>query len=140
MKLKFKKLHSHAVLPSKANKGDAGFDITAIFFREDEYGNDIYSTGLAVEIPDGYVGLIFPRSSIYKKGQFLTNHVGVIDSGYRGEIIFKFKRMYLRADTYNINDRIGQLLIIKLDDFEPAFVDELDQTNDRGGGFGSSGQ
>lgn len=139
MKLKFKKLHPDAVLPSKANSTDAGFDITAIDFCEDEYGNTVYSTGLAVEIPNGYVGLIFPRSSICKKGQILTNHVGVIDSGYRNEIMFKFKKIILRSESYKVYERIGQILIIKLDDFEPIFVDELDQTSDRGGGFGSSG-
>lgn len=139
MKLKFKKLSIHAVLPAKANATDAGFDITATHRYIDEYGNDVYETGLAVEIPEGYVGLLFPRSSIYKKDQILSNSVGVIDSGYRGEILFKFKRPANTSKIYYPSDRIGQLLIIKLEGFQPAFVEELDSDNDRGGGFGSSG-
>ena len=92
MEVKIKKLSEDAVIPAYAKAGDAGLDFTA---TKVEYDTDIdcivYGTGLAVEIPEGHVGLLFPRSSISKYDLSLTNCVGVIDSGYRGEIMFKFK-------------------------------------------------
>lgn len=91
LKVKIKKLHKDAVIPSYAKEGDAGLDLTAVDYYFDEDGNAVYHTGLAIEIPEGYVGLLFPRSSISKKDLSLTNAVGVIDSGYRGEITLKFK-------------------------------------------------
>lgn len=91
MQIKFKKLDENAVLPSYAKEGDAGLDLTAAsVFYEEETNCIVYDTGLAVEIPEGYVGLVFPRSSISKKDLILSNHVGVIDSGYRGSIKLKF--------------------------------------------------
>ena len=80
MKVKIKKLHEGAKVPSYSKEGDAGLDFTAVEISRDNVGNITYHTGLAVEIPQGYVGLLFPRSSISKKQQFLTNCVGVIDS------------------------------------------------------------
>ena len=80
MKVKIKKLHEDAIIPKYAKKGDAGLDLTAINISKDNVGNITYHTGLAIEIPEGYVGLLFPRSSVSKKQQFLTNSVGVIDS------------------------------------------------------------
>ena len=96
MKVKIKKLHPDAVIPSYAKPGDAGMDLTAISKRvetgSDENGEYIeYGTGLAIEIPEGHVGLVFPRSSVSKKDLFLANAVGVIDSGYRGEVKLRFK-------------------------------------------------
>lgn len=91
MKVKIKKLCESAVIPTYAKPGDAGMDLTATSRIFDKYGNVEYGTGLAMEIPEGYVGLLFPRSSICKKDLSLSNSVGVIDSGYRGEIKFKFK-------------------------------------------------
>lgn len=143
MKLKFKKLHHDAVIPTRANPNDAGMDLTAVGYEIDDYADILsYSTGLAVEIPQGHVGLIFPRSSIYKYTLSLSNCVGVIDVGFFGEIKFKFRvpRQSARDLTYyNKGDRIGQLIVLPYPKFEPIEVDELDQTNDRGGGFGSSG-
>lgn len=96
--LKFKKLHSDAVIPAKQKSGDAGFDLTAIAVsieETSELSNSpvllVYNTGIAVEIPEGYVGLLFPRSSVSKYPLSLANSVGVIDSNYRGEIILKFR-------------------------------------------------
>ena len=137
MELKFKKLSENAVLPKYAKAGDAGMDLTAIEM-EFKDGIHTYKTGLAVEIPYGYVGLIFPRSSIYKTSLRLTNSVGVIDSGYRGEIMFKFK-----ADgetVYDVGDRVGQLFVIPYPTMEPVFVDELSNTERGDGGYGSSGR
>ena len=91
MEVKIKKLCETAVIPSYAKPGDAGMDLVATSRIFDKYGNVEYCTGLAIEIPEGYVGLIFARSSIFKQDLSLANAVGVIDSGYRGEIKFKFK-------------------------------------------------
>ena len=91
MKVKIKKLCESAVIPTYAKPGDAGMDLVATSRIFDKYGNVEYGTGLAMEIPEGYVGLIFARSSIFKQDLSLSNAVGVIDSGYRGEVKFKFK-------------------------------------------------
>ena len=91
MEVKIKKLCETAVIPAYAKPGDAGMDLVATSRIFDKYGNVEYGTGLAIEIPEGYVGLIFARSSIFKQTLSLANAVGVIDSGYRGEIKFKFK-------------------------------------------------
>lgn len=101
MKVKIKKLNPNAVIPSYAKEGDAGLDLVATSKVYDKYGNIAYGTGLALEIPEGHVGLLFPRSSISKIDIALTNSIGVIDSGYRGEIMVKFK------PTLNIIDFVS---------------------------------
>ena len=109
MKLKIKRLHRDAVIPSYAKPGDAGLDLVATTYSISEDGLYIeYGTGIAVEIPEGHVGLIFPRSSISKTSMILSNHVGVIDSGYRGEIRFRFKDLHL--ETYEFEDKILKIL------------------------------
>lgn len=154
MKVNVKKLDSNAVLPTYAKHGDAGMDLTATSKSYDEHGNVVYGTSLAFEIPHGYVGLLFPRSSNTKKDLILGNSVGVIDSGYRGEVVFKFKpsAYYTMNDdvgfftslpldfleNYDIGDRIGQIIIMPYPKIEFNLVDEL-STTDRGvGGFGST--
>ena len=92
MKVKIKKLHPNAIIPTYAKPGDAGMDLTATSV-EIKRNYIQFGTGLAFEIPEGYVGLLFPRSSLTKKSLILGNHVGVVDSGYRGEVSFRFKRM-----------------------------------------------
>ena len=89
LKVKIKRLSDNAVIPTYAHATDAGMDLVATSKTIDEYGNVVYGTGIALEIPNGYVGLVFPRSSNSKKHLLLTNSVGVIDSGYRGEVTFK---------------------------------------------------
>ena len=87
MKVKIKRIHKDAVIPKYAMPCDAGMDITAVSKEFDyESGCVIFGAGISVEIPEGYVGLLFPRSSIYKRCMEMTNCVGVIDAGYRGEI------------------------------------------------------
>lgn len=145
MKVNVKKLDSNAVLPTYAKHGDAGMDLTATSKSYDEHGNVCYGTSLAFEIPHGYVGLLFPRSSNTKKDLILGNSVGVIDSGYRGEVVLKFRPvMPLERDIefgpreYEIGDRIGQIVIIPVPQIEFNVIDEL-STTDRGvGGFGST--
>lgn len=154
MQVKIKKLHTDAVIPTYAKHGDAGMDLTAVSKHYDEYGNAVYGTGLAFEIPYGYVGYVFPRSSNAKKDLILSNSVGVIDSGYRGEVIFKFKRnmnvdkfenaiktnkKFITLDEYQVGDRIGQIIIMPYPRIEFIEVDELSDSERGTGGFGSSG-
>ena len=135
MRVKIKKLHENAVIPSYAKPGDAGMDLTATEAFETS-DHVTYRTGLSIEIPDGYVGLLFPRSSIYKKGQSLTNCVGVIDSGYRGEIMLKFTRS---NNQYAVGDRIGQMIIMPYPRIQFEVVNKLSTTDRSSNGFGSTG-
>ena len=139
MKVNVKKLHPNAVVPKYAKAGDAGMDLYATSESYDEHGNYVYGTGLAMEIPKGYVGLIFPRSSISKTSHSLRNAVGVIDSGYRGEIIFKFSINTHNSPVYEVGERIGQMIIMPYPqvEFEEAF--ELSKTERGKGGYGSTG-
>ena len=137
MKVKIKKLHEDAVIPGYAKDGDAGMDLTAVDVESDG-GIITYKTGLAVEIPRWHVGLLFPRSSVYKTGQSLTNCVGVIDSGYRGEIMLKFTLSPYQRE-YEIGDRVGQLIIMPYPKVEFEEVEELTSTDRGKGGYGSTG-
>jgi len=141
MNIKIKKLHENAVVPSYAYEHDACFDLTAVdmsIIDKGDYGYIEYSIGLAMEIPEGYVGLIYPRSSCSNTGMILSNSVGVIDSGYRSEIKARFK--YIAGTKYyEIGDRICQMMIVpipKVDSFE--LVDELSESVRSTSGFGSS--
>lgn len=140
MKVKIKKLVAEAVIPQYAKSGDAGMDLTAVTRTFDGHGNTVYGTGLSFEIPEGHVGLLFPRSSNSKKDLALTNSVGIIDSGYRGEVMMKFKhnRTYLVND-YKVGDRVGQLIIMPFPTIEFEEVSELSETERGVGGYGSSG-
>ena len=137
MKLKFKKLSPEAKVPQRANPTDAGLDLTATSVKYDvTTGTYSYGTGLAVEIPEGYMGLLAPRSSVYKKDLTLANSIGIVDSSYRNEVMLKFRP--IGTNVYKAGERVGQLVIVPIVLAEPEEVDELDKT-DRGGGFGSSG-
>jgi dUTP pyrophosphatase len=138
VKVKIKKLHPDAVVPRYAKNGDAGLDLTAVDIVADET-TLTYKTGLAVEIPRWHVGLLFPRSSVYKTGQSLTNCVGVIDSGYRGEIMMKFT-LSPYAKEYEIGDRVGQLIIMPYPPIEFELVEELTATERGLEGYGSTGR
>lgn len=138
MNVKIKKLHPNAVIPSYAKEGDAGMDITA---TEKEVLDDyiVYKTGLAFAIPKGYVGLLFPRSSVSKTSLMLANGVGVLDHGYRDEVEFRFKQVCNLSKKYNVGDRIGQIIIIPFPEIEFVEVGALPQEGNRGGGFGHTG-
>ena len=135
MKVKVKKVRENAIIPNYAKSGDAGIDLTAVD-RSVEGIWITYYTGLSMEIPEGYVGLLFPRSSVYKTEQRLANSVGVIDSGYRGEIMMKFNRS---MKEYQVGDRIGQIIILPYPQIEFEEVKELSITSRGSGGFGSTG-
>ena len=139
MKVRFKKLSAKAVTPQYAKPGDAGMDMVATSMVKGEVYYE-YGTEIAVEIPEGYVGLLFPRSSISKTKQILANHVGVVDSGYRGEIKFRFNKLsWDNGEIYNVWYKIGQLIIIPYPTIELEEVSELSETYRGDSGFGSSG-
>lgn len=186
MKVRFRKLTVDAVVPVKAHRSDAGFDLTSTSRVFDKEGNVTYGFGLALEIPKGYVGLIFPRSSIARKDLALSNAVGVIDSSYRGEIKAKFKPTLLYVDkdgvgkndtdyegsdqidiktqevtfhgrrknypdvgkgrlpfmprTYEVGERIAQLIIMPYPEVEFVEAYELSGSDRGEGGFGSTGK
>jgi len=151
MKVKIKKLNPLAQIPSYAKAGDAGMDVVATEILKDTPDQITYGMGIALEIPEGFVGLVFPRSSIRKTGLQLSNSVGVIDSGYRGEIqatfnkIFGSEGMYDEAkipttEFYKVGDRIAQIMIIPHPTIEFNEVDELSDSERGEGGFGSTGK
>ena len=140
--MRFKKLTTTATTPTRGTPGAAGLDLYA---DEDafvvDYSSTMVRTGIAVEVPEGYVGLLFLRSSMGKTGVSLTNSVGVIDSDYRGELKLSL--------TYSIGngghfirrgDRIAQLVVLPAPTFDLIEVDELSYTDRGTGGFGSTGQ
>lgn len=138
MNLKIKKLSESAVLPSYASDGDAGMDLVAVSVDKSNNKYWEYSTGLALEIPKGFVGLLFPRSSISKTSHSLRNSVGVIDSGYRGEVKIRMS-MDHSSSQYKEGDRIAQLIIVALPWIEVEEVKELSSSQRGEGGFGSTG-
>ena len=149
MEVKLKKLAEEAVIPTYAKPGDAGMDMTAIGYEYDaEKDCHIYQTGIALEIPEGYVGLLFPRSSNRKTDAYMCNHVGVVDSGYRGDIMFSFKnRDKIEADVipslvkpYEIGDKIGQIIIVPYPKVSFLEVNELSASERGTGGHGSTGK
>lgn len=129
-----------------AKEGDAGIDLTATSLEVDDCGNYVYGTNRAFEIPKGYVGLLFPRSSISKTKQHQTNSVGVVDSGYRGEVMIKMKpsMTYPNSDNsspyYKVGERVGQLIILPYPEIEFEEADELSDSERGEGGYGSTGK
>ena len=142
MEVKIKKLHPDAVIPAYTKPGDAGLDLTATSVVTDEYGNVVYGTGLAIEIPFGYAGLLFPRSSNSKTDLYLTNHVGIVDSGYRGEIMFKYRPLdgILNSKIYQVGERVGQIVILPYPAVSFEEVEQLSDTERGEGGYGSTGK
>ena len=139
MKVQIKKLKDNVKIPEYAYDGDAGMDLIATDLRV-QNGFLEYGTGLSVAIPEEHVGLLFPRSSISKMDIVLCNSVGVIDSGYRGEIKCRFKPTKKgNFKRYTPGDRIAQLMIIPYPCIEFEEVKELEDSVRDVGGFGSSG-
>ena len=139
MEVKIKKLNENAVIPRYAHPTDAGLDLVAVTKSKDRDGNFVYGTGLAFEIPKGFVGLVFPRSSLSSRGLILTNSVGVIDSGYRGEVTAKFKP-FLFTKPYDKGDRVAQMVIMPYPHVDFVEVDELSESDRGEGGYGSTGK
>ena len=135
--IKIKKLKENAVIPSYVHIGDAGMDVVAVSKQVTDKFIE-YGTGLSFEVPEGYVLLIFPRSSISKKDLILANSVGVLDSGYRGELLIRFQSM--GEEHYEIGDRVAQIMILPYPKVEFEEVEELNETIRGDGGFGSTGE
>ena len=146
LKIKIKKLHPDAVIPRYAKPGDAGMDLYAVDTKihvdslTDENTKIIVDSGLAFEIPEGFVGLVFPRSSIQSTGVRLTNCVGVIDSGYRGSVKAVFDIKDSSLAYYNKGDRFAQIMIIPYPQIEFEEAEELSNSQRGDGGFGSTGK
>lgn len=140
--VKFTKTVSEAIIPSHGRKGDAGYDLSSI---EDlilmPFERKLIRTGIAIELPPGHAGLILPRSgNAIKKGLSLVNTPGLIDSNYRGEL----KAIAINLDPaepieIHKDDRIAQLVIIKVEDVNFTEVEALSDTDRGSNGFGSSG-
>jgi dUTP pyrophosphatase len=140
MKIQFKKLVPQAQKPKFGKPGDAGADLVATSMDTSRELQIVYGTGLAVEIPEGMVGLVFPRSSVRNYGLDMSNCVGVIDSGYRGEIMVTFNIRFMQPEIYEIGDRIAQLVIMPVPLVQYAEVDELSETQRGEKGHGSTGK
>lgn len=136
------KLLDEKCLPIKAHTYDGGYDlksrvITSVFPQDTEF----VPTGVCVEIPAGYVGLLFPRSSISKTPLRMANSVGVIDSGFTGEIkVPLYNTSEVEIKDIEQYDKIAQLVIVPCMSFELEPVDELEDTERGEGGFGSTGK
>ena len=141
MKVNVKKVSPNAVIPTYAKVGDAALDLTAVdVFFDPPTKCFIYDTGLAFEIPEGYVGLVYQRSSIFKTGLSLSNAVGVIDSGYRNSVKVVFRVVDESAPIYKTGDRVAQIIIVPYPVVELEEVDQLTTTERGLGGFGSTGK
>ena len=142
MKLPFRRIDPAVSLPSYAHPGDAGLDLASAVDVEIQPGDrTMVPTGLAVAIPDGYAGLVLPRSGLASQyGLTLANSPGLIDSGYRGEIVCAVVNLdNERSVRIQRGDRIAQLVIVPVAAVEPLLVDELPHSDRGQGGFGSSG-
>jgi dUTP pyrophosphatase len=142
MELPFKRLREEATLPTSANPGDAGLDLTSTIDVDVGPGERaMIPTGLDVAIPDGFAGLVLPRSGLAsRRGLTLANAPGLIDSGYRGEITCAVVNLDRKAPVaIRRGDRIAQLLIVPAPVVEPRWAEELPESERGEGGFGSTG-
>ena len=141
MKVKMKKLHPDAVKPKYAKESDAGMDLVATEIISNTTFQVTYGLGIAMEIPDGMVGLVFPRSSIRNTELTLSNSVGVIDAGYRGELQATFNKLNgFESVAYKVGDRVAQIVIVPHPIVQFVEVDELSESKRGEGGFGSTGK
>lgn len=143
MEIKFKKLSETAVMPKRAHATDAGIDLTVSRITQEinECGQLIivYHSDIAVEIPEGYVGLLFARSSIANKSIVPTNCVGVIYAGYRGDIMSKMRSTTdVVPAIYKTGERFAQLVIMPLLNYDIVEAEELADSDRGEGGYGST--
>jgi dUTP pyrophosphatase len=140
--LPFTRLRPQGALPQAQHPGDAGLDLRAAEGATVKPGERaMVPTGVAVAIPDGHAGLVLPRSGLAsKKGLTLANAPGLIDAGYRGEVVCVVVNLDLHEPVeISAGDRIAQLVIVALPDVSPAFVEELPESQRGADGFGSTG-
>jgi dUTP diphosphatase len=138
----FERLHPDARLPTAQHPGDAGLDLYAVADAEVAPGERaMVPTGVAVAIPEGHAGLVLPRSGLASRsGLTLANAPGLIDAGYRGEVICAVVNLD-RETPVRIakGDRIAQLVVVALPDVKPTWAEKLTSTSRGDGGFGSTG-
>lgn len=140
--LPFRKLRPDAKLPAAQHPGDAGLDLCSAVDVVVEPGERVMiPTGVAVAIPDGHAGLVLPRSGLASKhGLTMANSPGLIDAGYRGEVICAAVNLDREeAVKILVGDRIAQLVIVELPSVAPVWVAELPESTRGEGGFGSTG-
>jgi dUTP pyrophosphatase len=139
--MRYMKLTDTAIAPTRGTPGSAGLDLYAdMDAMVSSWASVMVGTGIAVEIPEGYVGFVFIRSSMGKAGVALANAVGVIDSDYRGEI--KLQLIYNNGNgghSIRQGERIAQLVVMPAQGFELTEADALSTTERGTGGFGSTG-
>jgi dUTP diphosphatase len=142
MDVPFTKVRPEGQLPGAQHPGDAGLDLRAAVGATVKPGERaMVPTGVAVAIPDGHAGLVLPRSGLAsKRGLTLANAPGLIDAGYRGEVICAV----VNLDPHDVveisaGDRIAQLVVVPLAAVTPVFVEELPASTRGAGGFGSTG-
>jgi dUTP diphosphatase len=142
MELRFKRVRPEGALPSTLHEGDAGLDLRAAIDATVKPGERVMvPTGVAVAIPDGHAGLVLPRSGLAsKRGLTLANAPGLIDAGYRGEVICSVVNLD-REEAVEIRtgDRVAQLVIVSIPAVAPVWAEELPETGRGEGGFGSTG-
>jgi dUTP pyrophosphatase len=140
--LPFRQLDPGVPLPARAHPGDAGLDLRSAVDVEVGPGERaMIPTGLAVAIPEGHAGLVLPRSGLASKhGLTMANAPGLIDAGYRGELVCAVVNLD-REQTVKVSrgDRIAQLVIVAVPAFEPMWAEELPASSRGEGGFGSTG-
>lgn len=143
MELKFKKRNKDVPTPKYSRDGDCALDLTAVSVSHTTKYVE-YDTGIAVQIPEGYVGMVVPRSSVTNKDLMLKNSLGIIDTNFVGFISFRFKladkHIGMFPDVYKVGERIGQLMIVPIPKLTMIEVDELAVTNRGDGAYGSSGK
>jgi len=148
MQVFIKKLTENAVIPKYAKANDAGMDMWATssqLYNDGDVDFIEYGTGLAFEIPEGYFGMCVPRSSASLKNLILSNHVGILDSGYRGELKFRYKvldrsKPFLIGNLYKVGERIGQIIILPYPKIEFIEAAELAESERGANGYGSTGK
>ena len=143
LKVKFKKLNSNVKLPVKGSSHAACYDVFAHSITFDSHGNAVIGFGFKTEIPNGYKGVIVPRSGFTKHKWLMNNSLGVIDSDYRGEWMMKIKPFDQPISEsflpFGVGDRCAQIYFEKVLDVQFEEVDELSDSDRGGGGFGSTG-
>jgi dUTP pyrophosphatase len=140
--LPFHRLRDEAELPQAQHSGDAGLDLRSAVDVIVEPGERVMiPTGVAVAIPAGHAGLVLPRSGLAAKhGRTMANAPGLIDAGYRGEVICAAVNLDRETPVkVRVGDRIAQLVVVALPDLQPTWADELPDSTRGAGGFGSTG-
>lgn len=140
MTVKVKILNKDAKVPNRALENDACYDVVATSKKDLGDGRIQYGLGFALEIPENTQADFRARSSIHKTGLILSNSIGTIDEGYRGEIGAVFYHVIPTLPPYEVGDRILQMQIRSREDVVFEIVDELSETQRGDGGFGSTGK